>query len=191
MRLRPLATLSIAALSLGFVGHSPTSPQERRHVSSCTDTTATPGLPLTSLAPFPTDLFSAVQNDGVREAANAYALFVRQLQINASVSAQFNPFSPPSYFGFPQLAFPSYALPSIDKYPIDLRKPDPSTLAWSGLESNPTLQYLVAPPTSPAQKSGVPATVANASLNGLVDLNPLPTAGTPMAPPSGINSARF
>ena len=131
---------ALTLLSLGLVGPSPFSSRPpRRHISSaCGDATrpATPNN--SSFSAFPSGLFSFVQNDAVREAAEAYSLFQRQIQFEAAFSGT-NPFAAPSVFGFLVPQFPSYELPDLNRYQVSLAKPDTSSLMWSRLSADPQI----------------------------------------------------
>jgi hypothetical protein len=187
MRLsRKIRTLAVALLSLGFLGHFP-SQESSRHVAGCADTSI-PTVPASSLTPFPAGVFSFVQDEYTRQAAEAYSMYVRALQWNVRLDAGINTFSVPSFYGYPSIQFPTYQLPGIDRVGVDLRKPD-VPLIWGGLPNDPALQYLVRPaaPSTP--------TVASAAggLNGFVALRQEPTVitGTLSVGNAGINSAKF
>ena len=146
--------LSATFLSLALLGHwgSP-QPGNLRHISSCEDPAFKPAS-----AALPTSLFTFVQDNSARQAAEAYNLYMQALQVNASLFS----LTSPSMYGYRVPLFPSYAMPT-DHYVDPQNLPQPA-LAWGGLMTDPKLQYLIKP--TPSTSLGA----ASGSLNSLVDL---------------------
>lgn len=158
--------LLVVVLSLGFLGQGPFGLNEsnRRHISSCEDTALKP-----KSATLPTGLFSFVQDDNTRQAAEAYSLFLQALQVNAAMYS----LAAPSMYGYPVPAFPNYSAVPVDHY-VEPVKPDLSTLAWGGgsLLTDPKLQYLIHPTAMTSQVA------SKGTLDSLVDLPVIQTSGT-------------
>jgi hypothetical protein len=154
----------LAILSLGFLSHSPSTAPSKRWVASCDDSEpSVPTVPgISFLSP---SMISMAENMASLQAAQAYALFVRQLQIDMAVSSFV---APSSILGYSQPLFPSYQLPTLNSYGFDMTRPDSSHQGFGGLLGRSDLQYLVRPLSGGPNSSVSPLAVA-------------PSAGTPAA----------
>ena len=161
MRIRKLIVpCALATLSLGFLGQTPQSFVNQRHISSsCTDPNVA-SAPKALVPGIPKDFFNFIQDDSARRTAEAYSIFLQSMQINASLAS----LTVPSQLGYPQPAFPSYAMPSIYDHPIEMGRPDSSHQIFGGLSTNPQVQFLIRPSTTPSQSRPIASVAAAANI---------------------------
>jgi len=131
--------LSVAVLSLGFLGHSPVNPASKRHISSVCDPTAPTTLPAAPTNPF--DLVSYFQTAAAQQSQNSFAFFQQQMALSRAL-LMINASSPNAPMRLP--VFPSYALPTAADAQL-APPPQPKNLIFGGLNTNPDLQFLVKP----------------------------------------------
>jgi|GEM_PF-5213140 len=147
MRLKKISMpFLIAFLSLGFFSQSPMKENSVRRVSSvecvnCAREMASP-VQVPSLLPFFVDA-------NARQSENSFALFSRQIELqtqlnNLSLMNGFTSAANTKGF-FPRLpTYPSYALPQIANYQVNLARP-PVNQIFGGLTADPALKYLTQP----------------------------------------------
>lgn len=140
--MRKSLVLTLAVLSLSLLSISPHDAPTKRRISSVCDPTvpavAEPGSPGFNLSAY----FASAMK---RQSEDAFAMFNRQIEYNLALFRlpSQNPFLMP----LPQ--FPSYSLPNVADYQIDMTKPKISMI-FGGLSANPDLKYLVQPPAPSA-----------------------------------------
>jgi len=140
----------IAFLSLGFLSQSPSNPGYLRRISSteCINCVKefSPSIVLPELSPF---LKTAAAQ---QEPTDSWTLFSQRIDFYSRLN-DFTRANPnfPVYGRIP--AFPSYALPLAEKYKLEVRNQAPGQQIFSGLGSDPALQYLVKPAAEAAKNS--------------------------------------
>lgn len=149
-----------------------------RHISSACGDTSVPSIVPATLPSLSSNLVSGVQNNAAQQVAAAYALFLRQLQVNAAIMPTLNSLGT----GFAAPYFPSYVLPSINSYQVDLTKPDSSHQIFGGLMSDPQLRSLLS--VKPRTGLLAPLPVEKAIVSEV-------SAATLTLPAGGINVSKF
>lgn len=194
----------IAFLSLGFFSQSPMKENSIRRVSSvecvnCAKDMTSP-VQLPGLLPFFVDA-------NARQSENSFALFSRQIELqtqinNLSLMNGFTSLANMKGF-FPRLpTYPSYALPQLANYQVNLAKPAVSQV-FGGLTADPALKYLTQPGidarTNPSVATGIGPKVLDVSavLEANLGLAPSPNRvgstdllsvadGKPIAPKAAV-----
>lgn len=190
MRNRLFTPIFVAALSLGFLGHSPFSAPSKRRIASsaCVDPQAKPGPKPSAGSPFVSQLFPFLGLvSHPLNSFEAYSQFLLQLRVQQATEA-LRPLGEMSIYN---PMFPSYASPRIPEF--TLARPDSSKQIWgSGLLSDPDLQYLTqATPTPPMQQQAVTAVLSAPSFDSSAGASPSVASGIQFSGNGGISSSRF
>ena len=148
------ALFAASLMGFSFLSQNPILPARMaRHVSSCE--LDGKSLNSNSYNEF-SHVFSAfMQNQNNQRSAESYSLFLQHMAfLSGMVSLNAN-----SFMGFGVPIFPSYALPQISSYAVDLRKPSSNNQIFGGLMSNPQIQVLLSRTSSSPSFNSVAPTV--------------------------------
>ena len=184
----------VALLSSGFMSQSPVTEPTKRRIAAfdcvgCNE----PGAPAIA-SPLPPQFAQYLLATGYSSSTDLYASFARSLEFqarNPSVNPILIAGSPAFFRPFGLLpTFPSYALPSIASFQVNLAKPDTSKQLFGGLMSDPALRHLLVPSSSQAAAAPVitvGTTLATQDLAATLGAGAesSPAASTPARPLTG------